>query len=119
LGHPKVGASWEGFALDLVLRRLGIRDEEAFFWGTHSGTELDLLVVKGTSRLGFEFKLNEAPRLTPSMRHARDDLGLDRLLVVHAGRQNYPMADKVDAIALPSFWTKLDRALGAAVSTRK
>ena len=107
LGHPKVGASWEGFALDLVLGRLGVRDEEAFFWATHAGAELDLLVVRGTTRLGFEFKRREAPRLTPSMRHARDDLRLDRLTVIHAGPHDYSLADRVEALGLARAWTKL------------
>jgi len=107
LGHPKVGASWEGLALDLVLRRLGARDEEAFFWATHAGAELDLLVVRGRTRLGFEFKRREAPRLTPSMRHARDDLRLDRLVVVHAGPRDYPLADRVEALGLARVWTEL------------
>jgi len=107
LGHPKIGASWEGFALDLVLRRLGARDEEAFFWATHAGAELDLLVVRGTRRLGFEFKRSEAPRMTPSMRIARDDLMLDRLVVVHAGPHDYPMANRVDALGVARVWTDL------------
>lgn len=93
--------------MDLVLGRLGVRDEEAFFWATHAGAELDLLVVRGTTRLGFEFKRREAPRLTPSMRHARDDLRLDRLTVIHAGPHDYSLADRVEALGLARAWTKL------------
>jgi len=107
LGHPKVGASWEGFALDLVLKRLGAAQDEAFFWATHAGAELDLLIVRGKSRLGFEFKRSESPRPTPSMHHALADLRLDRLVVVHAGQHDYPMADRVDALSIEHVWTSL------------
>ncbi|MBM4371793.1 MAG: ATP-binding protein [Deltaproteobacteria bacterium] len=107
LGHPKIGASWEGFAMDLVLRRLGAREGEAFFWATHAGAELDLLVVRGQTRIGFEIKRSEAPRVTPSIRAARDDLRLDRLTVVHAGPHDYPMDDGVDALGLARVWTAL------------
>ncbi|MGH9318131.1 MAG: ATP-binding protein [Thermoanaerobaculia bacterium] len=98
--HPKVGASWEGFALDAVVARLGARPEECFFWATHSGAELDLLVIRGTRRLGFEFKRTTAPSLTRSMHVALADLQLKELVVVHAGVHSFPMAGKVRAIAL-------------------
>ena len=107
LGHPKIGASWEGFALDQVLRRLGARTEDAHFWATHAGAELDLLIVRGNRRIGFEFKRNEAPRVTPSMRHARDDLRLDRLVVIHAGPHDYPITDRIDALPLSHVWSEL------------
>lgn len=109
LGYPRVGASFEGHALDLVLQRLGVRDHEAYFWGTHAGAELDLLVVRGQRRLGFEFKRAEAPALTRSMRQAMTDLGLERLVVVHAGAEDFPLADRVDAISLSHVWTSLQR----------
>jgi hypothetical protein len=72
--HPKVGASWEGFSLEALLAHLGARPEECFFWATHAGAELDLLVVRGRRRLGFEMKRSEAPQVTPSMRIALQDL---------------------------------------------
>jgi predicted AAA+ superfamily ATPase len=78
-GHPKVGASWEGFVLEEIMRHLGIRGEECFFWATHAGAELDLLIVRGKRRLGFEVKRTSSPKLTPSMRSALADLGLQRL----------------------------------------
>jgi predicted AAA+ superfamily ATPase len=99
LAHPKVGASWEGFLLAQVVQRLGARPEECYFWGTHQGAELDLVVVRGRRRLGFEFKRREAPELTPSMRVALADLRLDELTVVHAGKESWPMADGVRAVA--------------------
>lgn len=99
-GHPKVGASWEGFALDQTVRHIGARAEECFFWGTHGGAELDLLVVRGRTRLGFEFKRTSAPRVTPSMRTALRDLGLKRLDVVHAGTATFPLSARIRAVAL-------------------
>jgi hypothetical protein len=98
--HPKLGASWEGFALSEVVSRLGARPDECFFWATHGGAELDLLVARGRRRLGFEFKRTTTPRLTPSMRVALADLGLERLDVVHAGHDSYPLAPRVRAVAL-------------------
>ena len=98
--HPKVGASWEGFGLRQLVRRLGARPEECYFWGTHTGAELDLLVVRGRERMGFEFKRTAAPRATKSMRVAMQDLGLSSLDVIHAGEQTYPLAPKVRAVAL-------------------
>ena len=98
--HPRLGASWEGFASEVVIRALGARPEECYFWATHSGAELDLLIVKGGKRLGFEFKRTEAPALTPSMRIAFKDLRLDSLDVVHAGLETFPLAEGVRAIPL-------------------
>jgi predicted AAA+ superfamily ATPase len=90
-GHPICGASWEGFALNAVVHRLGARPEECFFWATHAGAELDLLVVRGRRRLGFEFKRTVAPKVTRSVRTALEDLGLQRLDVIHAGDQTFPL----------------------------
>jgi predicted AAA+ superfamily ATPase len=98
-GHPKVGASWEGFVVEQVIRRLGARADECFFWATHSGAELDLLIVSGRLRLGFEVKRSTSPRLTPSMRSALADLKLQRLDVIHAGDQTFPIERKVQAVA--------------------
>jgi predicted AAA+ superfamily ATPase len=98
--HPKVGASWEGFALDAVVTRLGALPEECHFWAAHSGAELDLLVVRGKVRLGFEFKRTTAPATTRSMHVALEDLRLSRIDVVHAGSRSFPMHQKIRAIAL-------------------
>ena len=98
--HPKVGASWEGFALQETIRKLGAHADECYFWGTHSGAELDLLVVRGKQRLGFEIKRTDAPRFTPSMKNALHDLKLDHLWVVHAGRDEFPLHERTTAIAL-------------------
>ena len=106
--HPKVGASWEGFALGELLTRLGAFPEECFFWATHSGAELDLLVVRGSRRLGFEFKRTTAPRLTPSMRTALDDLKLERLDLIHAGENTFPLSERARAIPLQRIWEDLE-----------
>lgn len=98
--HPKVGASWEGFALDVVTSHLGAEPEECFFWATHSGAELDLLVMRGRQRLGFEFKRTTAPAVTRSMHIALEDLRLAKLYVVHAGTRSFPLASRIHALAL-------------------
>jgi len=99
-GHPKVGASWEGLAIQELVRRLGARREECWFWATHSGAELDLLVVRGGRRIGLEVKRTTEPRLTPSMRSALASLRLDRLCVIHAGDESFPLGRRVQAVAL-------------------
>ena len=98
--HPKIGASWEGFAIGAVVERLQARWSECFFWATHAGAELDLMVVRGRTRLGFEIKRTTAPQVTPSMRIALHDLKLARLDVVHAGSHTFPLAPKIRAVAL-------------------
>jgi hypothetical protein len=96
LGHPKSGASWEGFLLEQVLHQA--RPHEAYFWATHQGAELDLLMFKHGRRIGVEFKLADAPKLTPSMRIAMADLELDRLLVVYPGKKPYTLASGIDVV---------------------
>ncbi|MBI5596542.1 MAG: ATP-binding protein [Elusimicrobia bacterium] len=98
--HPKSGASWEGFALTQVMHRLGAAPEEGYFWATHTGAELDLLVVRGRRRRGFEFKKNSAPSLTPSMRIALSDLSLESLDVIYPGEECFPLAPKIRAVGL-------------------
>jgi predicted AAA+ superfamily ATPase len=102
--HPKVGASWEGFVLNEVIRRLGARRQECFFWATHGGAELDLFVVRGTKRLGIEIKRTSSPQFTPSMRSALADLSLGKLLVIHAGKNSFPLARSVRAVALSDLF---------------
>jgi len=97
--HPRLGASWEGFAVAQTISHLEARPEECFFWATHTGAELDLLVLRGRQRLGFEIKRTEQPQVTPSMRSALADLRLDRLDVIHAGKETYPLAPRVRAVA--------------------
>ena len=102
-GHPKVGASWEGFLLQQVIRRLQAFPEECYFWATHGGAELDLFVLRGRRRYGFEFKRTTSPRVTPSMRSALSDLKLNRLDVIHAGENTFPLTEKIRAVS----WQRL------------
>jgi len=98
-GHPKLGASWEGFVIDQLVQQLSVSPDESYHWRTHQGAELDLLVVRGGVRLGFEVKRTVAPTLTPSMRSAMHDLKLKSLTVVHAGDQTFPLSKQVQAVA--------------------
>lgn len=110
LGHPKVGASWEGFVIEQILMLDGA---DPWFWGTHAGAELDLLLTVDGTRIGVEVKRTDRPRLTPSMQHALVDLELDRILVVHAGESSFPLAANVEAVpARTVLTTGLRRAEG-------
>ena len=95
-GHPKVGASFEGFAVEQICAALSPRDP--FFWATHAGAELDLLLTSNGKRYGFEVKFTEAPRTTRSMRVALSDLGLERLFVVYPGDEGYPLDSRIEAL---------------------
>ena len=99
-GHPKIGASWEGFCIEQIISVVGSR--KAFYWSTHSGAEVDLLLFHKGKRLGFEFKYNEAPRTQKSMHIAIEDLSLDHLYVVNPGKDTFPMKENITAMSLPS-----------------
>ncbi len=99
MSHPKLGASWEGFCLEQILSLCG--DRAAWFWATHGGAELDLLLFHAGRRLGIEFKFSEQPSTTRSMRIAQHDLSLDHLYVVHPGANDYPLDDAITAVTLP------------------
>jgi hypothetical protein len=105
--HPKLGASWEGFALAQTIRALRARKNECFFWATHAQAELDLLVVSGKRRVGFEFKRTDSPRLTPSIKSAFETLRLQRLDVVHAGEKSFLLAPKVRAVAASRLFDEI------------
>ena len=113
LGHPRLGASWEGYALEQVLTIL--RPPEAYFWATYSGAELDLLFFAEGKRFGVEIKFNEAPSVSKSMHSALEDLRLHHLWVVHPGDQSYPaheritMLSKNDILVLPERLSQLTR----------
>lgn len=100
LSHPRCGASWEGFALEHMLQRL--QPDEAYFWATHTGAELDALLIKDGRRLGLEIKRADAPRLTPSMRHALDDLELDALWVIYPGSLRYRLHERIEVLPFAS-----------------
>ena len=104
-GNPKLGASWEGFVIEEILRRTG--DRQAYFWSTQSGAELDLLLFHGGQRIGVEVKYADAPGLTKSMRIAREDLSLNQLYVVYPGREAYPLERGVEVLPLTEILAKL------------
>lgn len=114
LTHPKAGASWEGFALEQVLRLA--RPDQAWFWATHQGAELDLLMLRGSRRIGVEFKRADAPKVTPSMRIAIDDLKLDALYVVYPGAHRYQLANGIEVVPL---WAMLSGPRAAADAWRR
>lgn len=99
LAHPKCGASWEGFMIREIIRRTSVRRGEAFFWGVHTGAELDLLIQQNGRRLGFEIKLTRSPKVTASMRSAREVLALDELYVMcHGSGEPWPLAEGITAV---------------------
>jgi len=97
-GHPKIGASWEGFVLEHLIHLFRTRD--AYFWATHAGAELDLMVIITGKRYGFECKYTDAPRRTRSMHSAIEDLSLDHLWIIYPGDQKYALDDKITVIPL-------------------
>lgn len=113
-GHPKLGASWEGFAVEQVVARVG--DHNVWYWATHSGAELDLFVQVDGRRLGFEFKHADAPSVTKSMQIARQDLKLERIVVVTPGAQSYSLADWAEVVGIREFVPRLDRLFTAPAS---
>ena len=94
LSHPKCGASWEGYVIETLLA--GANADEAYFWATYAGAEIDLLIHKDGRRVGVEIKRADAPRITPSIRSALEDLGLDRVLVIYPGQKRYELAGNVE-----------------------
>ena len=97
--HPKVGASWEGFVIENAIRALGAEDRQCYFWATHSGAEIDLIVQQGGRLRGLEVKRTSAPAVTRSLHNAVGDLDLERLDVIHAGAATYPLAEGIRAVA--------------------
>ncbi|KAF0159355.1 MAG: AAA family ATPase [Syntrophaceae bacterium] len=104
---PKLGASWEGFALDCVCRMLEKQDNELYFWNTHAGAELDLFWQNRGKNWGVEFKYEDAPRLTRSMQTAMDDLQLSKLWIVYPGKQKYQLSENISALPLDLLETEL------------
>ena len=111
--HPKSGASWEGYVIEEVIK--AVDPDEAYFWATHSGAELDLLLFTGGRRVGVECKRMDAPRLTPSMRSALTDLALDHLIVLYPGERSYPLAERVTVLPL-AYLAQGSQALDAALA---
>ena len=97
--HPKLGASWEGFVIEQIIQTLHVDDRQCYFWAAHTGGEIDLLIHRGGKLRGFEIKHTSSPAVTRSMRNAYEGLELDRLDVIHAGRDSFPLADGIRAVA--------------------
>ncbi len=97
--HPKVGASWEGFIMENIIQILGVDQEACYFWATHSGAEIDLVVEQGSHLRGFEIKRTMSPKLTTSMGSALKDISLDRIDVIHAGDKTFHLSKKIQAVA--------------------
>ena len=101
LTHPRLGASWEGFVIEQVLATEP--HDDAWFWATHQGAEIDMILRRGDRFLGVECKRADAPRLTPSMRGALEDLELERIAVIYPGTKRYPISERVEAVPLASL----------------
>jgi predicted AAA+ superfamily ATPase len=101
LAHPKSGASWEGYAVEEVLNEL--QPDQAYFWATHQGAELDFLLLKNGRRLGVEIKRTDAPTLTPSMRSALTDLSLEQLIVLYPGLHAYELEPRVRVLPISTL----------------
>ena len=104
--HPRLGFSWEGFALEEVICKLKA-DQDAYFYKTHGGAELDLLVMRGGKRYGFEFKFQDAPRPTKSMHGVLEDLALDQLFVVYPGSESYALDERIATMPLDTVKEEL------------
>jgi predicted AAA+ superfamily ATPase len=100
LSHPQLGASWEGFALEQIIIHLNLREEEAFFWATHTGAELDLVFQQKGRLWGVEVKYKEAPTVSRSMRSALTELDLTHLWVIYPGNDIYPLEQNITAVGL-------------------
>jgi predicted AAA+ superfamily ATPase len=106
-GHPKLGASWEGFVIEEILRITG--DREAWFWATQGLSEIDLLVRWRGKLVGFEMKCADAPGMTKSLHTAMQDLKLDQAFIVYPGNKSYPVSEKVEVVPLPDLRERLGR----------
>lgn len=96
----KIGASWEGFALEQVIHHHRAEIEDCFFWATHADAELDLLITQNNKKLGFEFKYTSTPKVTKSMHSALTSLNLDKITIVIPGEANYRIHDKIEVYGL-------------------
>ena len=101
LTHPRMGASWEGFVIEQVLSTEA--HDEAFFWATHQGAEIDLVLRRGDTLYGVECKFADAPRVTPSIRNALTDIGLARVAILYPGTRRFPLSDRVEAVPLETL----------------
>jgi predicted AAA+ superfamily ATPase len=104
--NPKIGASWEGFALEQVITYYDAETEECYFWSSHNVAEIDLLILKHGKRIGFEFKYTDTPKITSSIKTAIEDLKLDQVKIIFPGDIRFPLSDKLEAVGLSSLVTR-------------
>lgn len=114
LEHPKCGASWEGYVIEEIHKV--VHPDESYFWATHQGAELDLLLMKGGRRIGIEIKRSDAPGFTPSMKIAMRDLRLDALAVIYPGKDVYELSAGVAVLPVEKA---LGGSLGAMIAGRR
>lgn len=107
LSHPKAGVSWEGFVMEQVIEFFRLRDHQVFFWRTHTGAEIDMVVQHGTELIGIEIKRTSSPSVTKSMRSALTDLELAAVIVIHAGKDSYSLTERVRAVSVYDLSTEL------------
>lgn len=104
LVNQKLGASWESFAIEQIIRTHTLKNNDDFyFWASHQGAELDLLVNTGNKRLGFEIKFSSSPKLTKSMQIVMENLSLDKLIVIYPGKIDYPLTEKISVVGLENY----------------
>lgn len=101
--HPKMGASWEGFALEQIINYYDIENEKCFFWSTHANAELDLLLFHDGKRLGFKFKFSDTPKITKSIRIALEDLKLDNIRIIYPGTKSYYLDEKIKVESINDY----------------
>ena len=101
--HPKLGTSWEGFALEEIIRKLRIDNNDCYFWATQGGAELDLLALKASKKLGFEIKYTDSPKITKSIYSAIEDLKLDTMSIIIPGRDKFKLSEEVTVCGLEVF----------------
>ena len=101
--HPKLGASWEGFAMEEIIKARQARSEDCFFWSTYGDAEIDLLIYQNDKLTGFEFKYVDAPKVTKSMQIALKDLDLEHIYVIYPGNKNYQLSKNISVLGLENF----------------
>ena len=102
--HPKMGASWEGFVIEQILQTENY--DQSFFWATHQGAEIDLILRRGTDLVGIECKRKDVPKITPSIKHALEDLGLKKIYIVYPGTKRFHLSEMVEALPLGQLGQK-------------
>ncbi len=110
LRHPQCGFSWEGFVIEQLIRILEI--DYPYFWATHQGAEIDLVFNKGGQMYGVEIKRQDAPRMTPSIKNALEDLKLERIVVIYPGQRRYSIHKQVDAVPFDDIQGGMKRLFG-------